>query len=452
MKRKLLSILLAGVIAVSSGSMAVTAEDGALPLTEEEVRAHLAIEEMGDLNGDGNIDPTDALAALRYAVGLDESFPLEATDPAFYADLNGDGVIDPIDALCILRVSVGLDTAEIYSFLEVGAFSSAVISGYEVDAPTLLTDPEGAPEGYDAVFFEEHDLICFATTAEDAAVGQVAYTDAYVYLRYWSGSTEGDTVCVAVAIPKGFADGKKLTVAHITVITAELLFEDEFEGDTLNPWKWERCPQWIRGGGGSQWDNNMSYLSGDGRLILRAEWDETNKLVRAGAVRTNGRFEAGFGYYEASIKFPVAKGIWGAFWMMVGNVNLVDNSSEDGIEIDIFESAFSERNQGNQAMHWDGYGADAKSSAHYQYNANVYDGAFHTFGLWRTEEDYIFYIDGKEVWRDQAGGICPLDGYMKLTVESAAWAGGGTAESIAALPAEMEVDYVRVWDTNPYAK
>ena len=49
------------------------------------------------------------------------------------------------------------------------------------------------------------------------------------------------------------------------------------------------------------------------------------------------------------------------------------------------------------------------------------DGNFHTFGLERTPEAYIFYIDGKESWRvtpDQCAP-CPESGYMKLTVESA---------------------------------
>lgn len=28
-----------------------------------------------------------------------------------------------------------------------------------------------------------------------------------------------------------------------------LLFEDDFEGNTLDDSKWERCPEWERGGG-----------------------------------------------------------------------------------------------------------------------------------------------------------------------------------------------------------
>ena len=38
---------------------------------------------------------------------------------------------------------------------------------------------------------------------------------------------------------------------------------------------------------------------------------------------------------------------------------------------------------------------------------------------------------------------------MKLTCESAEWSGGGSDECIADMPAEMVVDYVRVWDSVP---
>ena len=230
----------------------------------------------------------------------------------------------------------------------------------------------------------------------------------------------------------------------------KILFEDDFEGNALDDSKWERCPEWTRGGGMDLWDEDMSYLDGEGLLILRAEWDEENERVLSGAVRTYDHFSAGFGYYEASIRFPVAKGIWGAFWMMVGDVHNVDGTSIDGVEIDIIESISNESGYSNHALHWDGYETGAKSASKTHADLDIYDGEFHAFALWRTEESYIFYVDGQETWRSEGGGICAEDGYVKLTVEAASWAGAGTRSSINALPAQMEVDYVRVWDTNPY--
>ncbi|MBE6612935.1 MAG: glycosyl hydrolase family protein [Ruminococcaceae bacterium] len=227
-----------------------------------------------------------------------------------------------------------------------------------------------------------------------------------------------------------------------------LLFEENFDGDTLDLSKWELCPEQIRQGPLDKWDNTMTSLDGEGHLVLRAEWDAENGRVRSGGIRSRGRFEEGYGYYEASIKFPVAPGTWGAFWMMCGNVNF----GKGGVEVDIIESIFNDRGECNHALHWDGYGPEHKmANSGGLTDHNIYDGNFHTFGVERTPDGYVFYIDGRETWRAGAD-VCrpvPEKGYMKLTVEAAEWAGAGTEASIAALPAEMLVDWVRVYKKKP---
>ncbi len=241
------------------------------------------------------------------------------------------------------------------------------------------------------------------------------------------------------------------TVPTETPSTAKLLFEDNFDGTELDSTKWERCPEWDRQGGIDVWDDDLSYLNGEGQLVLGAEWNEDEQKLHSGAVRTNGKFTAGYAYYEASVKLPKAHGIWGAFWMMVGNVNSEENAAADGVEIDIIESINADKGICNHALHWDGYDAAHQKLGHEMNRVNIYDGEFHTFGLWRTEDKYIFYIDGKESWSvsSKKCAICPEQGYMKLTVEGAEWAGAGTDKSINALPAEMVVDWVRVWDEKP---
>ncbi len=170
---------------------------------------------------------------------------------------------------------------------------------------------------------------------------------------------------------------------------------------------------------------SLSRLSGDGRLLLTAKWNAEENRVHSGAVRSAADFSGGYGYYEASIRFPKTYGIWGAFWMMAGDVMGEDNSSEDGIEIDIIESIDSAEGRCGHAIHWDGYGEKAKNDSKIHSNSKIYDGKFHKFALWRTETDYIFYVDGKETWRTRSAGICPLGGDMLLMVESAPWAEAG---------------------------
>lgn len=59
----------------------------------------------GDVDGDGNITSSDALAILRASVGLTEF----SGDASILADVDGDGMINSSDALIVLRYSVGYD-------------------------------------------------------------------------------------------------------------------------------------------------------------------------------------------------------------------------------------------------------------------------------------------------------------------------------------------------------
>ncbi len=60
----------------------------------------------GDINGDDLVNSSDALAVLRYSVGLDKEINEKA------ADMDADGNINSSDALAILKVSVGINEKE----------------------------------------------------------------------------------------------------------------------------------------------------------------------------------------------------------------------------------------------------------------------------------------------------------------------------------------------------
>ena len=234
------------------------------------------------------------------------------------------------------------------------------------------------------------------------------------------------------------------TCSKQDIAEAQLLFEDNFDGQVIDAAKWHKCPE-VERQGASEWNDDNSYVE-NGNLVLKiTPHDSLQNYVFTGAIRTKGLFERAYGYYEARIKFPVCSGTWGAFWLMYSS-GTVNNSGKDGTEIDIIESIKNQEGKSNSALHWDGYGDGHKSEGMTYPGTNIYDGDFHTFALEWTKEGYIFYIDNTEKWRTTAGGVCEVPLYIKLTAEAAPWAGN---INMAELPKFMLVDYVKVFSSKP---
>jgi len=216
-----------------------------------------------------------------------------------------------------------------------------------------------------------------------------------------------------------------------------VVWQDEFEGNVLNEEKWNRLGDWKRRDG--YWVKEDAYLNGKGQLVLRTRKD--GERYTCGAVNTKGKFERAFGYYVARCKLPRQPGHWPAFWLMGDGVGKVGDEGRDGTEIDIIEVPWRDGRL-TVNLHWDGYGKDHKSAGHKFQIPEVMEG-WHSFGLLWTEAEYVFYVDGREVWRSSAGGVCRAPLFLKLTEEIGTWA--GKIEE-AALPDYFEVDYVRVYE------
>ena len=126
---------------------------------------------------------------------------------------------------------------------------------------------------------------------------------------------------------------------------------------------------------------------------------------------------------------------------MADGVGKVGDGGRDGTEIDIMEKPWRD-DRTTQNLHWDGYGKDHKSAG-LQFSVPGLNEGFHTFGLYWTPEEYVFYVDGLETWRTSAGGVSQVPEWAKLTEEIGKW-GGDIAQ--ASLPDYFTVDYVRVYD------
>lgn len=222
-------------------------------------------------------------------------------------------------------------------------------------------------------------------------------------------------------------------------------FYDDFDGYELDDTKWSRSPETYRQGNYCKWSKQMSYLDGNGHLILGCQYD-TNGDLLCGAIRSRNKFEQCYGYFEASVKLQQADGFWSAFWLMPKNIDLYgEDGGGDGSEIDVFE-AFGYKKKGiNHAIHYDGYDESRHKSIGKSITADVYDGNYHKFSLLWDKNKYVFYIDDKETYRITSAqvDISYVSTYLKFSLESSLkWTGKPADED---LPSGISVDYVSVY-------
>ena len=216
----------------------------------------------------------------------------------------------------------------------------------------------------------------------------------------------------------------------------KLIWHDEFEGDALDESKWDVPPDGKRRD--AFWMRKAISLDGSGHLVI-STLKEGGKYVD-GCVRTKGKFEHAFGYYVARVQLQQQPGHWSAFWMFGDGVQKVGEGGRDGTEIDIMEKPWLD-DRVQHTFHWDGYGRHHKSEGKVVHVPGVMKG-FHAFGLLWTPEEYVFYVDGQRTWRSNAGGVCQVPLYLKLSDEVGTWGGD---ISKANLPDRFLVDYVRVY-------
>ncbi|MBN1482760.1 glycosyl hydrolase family protein [candidate division KSB1 bacterium] len=248
-----------------------------------------------------------------------------------------------------------------------------------------------------------------------------------------------------------------LFVFSAHVAAEELVWSDEFNGVTLDLQKWDK-PEYNRRGNDNGpdgwWLREDSFLDGQGNLVIRARKianrnsDNDPFDYSTGAIRSIGKFEQKFGKFEIRCRLPRQPGWWVAFWLFSPGVGNVDGSGEDGTEIDIFEG-FGWTDHMQHALHWDGYGDAHQSIGKSHTMEGIRDG-YHTFTLEWYENIYLFFIDGVESWRTDAGGVSKVPAYVKITAElsTESWAinsGWANDPATATYPDSFLVDYVRVY-------
>jgi len=183
------------------------------------------------------------------------------------------------------------------------------------------------------------------------------------------------------------------------------------------------------------------FRTRDGRLVIEAKkaspavsaaiW---NYRYTSGLLTTKDSFSQTYGYFEIRARLPKGAGLWPAFWLLPA-------SGEWPPEIDVLEVLGQDPTTVHQTLHWGS--SDRHLMEHAQTVIADTSQDFHTYGVEWTEKTIRWFIDERETAR--APTPADLHQPMYLLVNLAV--GGHWPGKVApkAVPAQLEIDYIRVY-------
>lgn len=255
----------------------------------------------------------------------------------------------------------------------------------------------------------------------------------------------------------------------------ELVWHDEFDGDTLDHTKWgfrthimhHRHETFTDQGAtldgqgnlvlsliekdghfySSQLQTGCNYMDKPGDQMCFNSNPDAPKLVWPIGKLEEPKYLHKYGYYECRCKLQKQSGWWSAFWLQSPIIGSTLDATFSGVEVDIMES-FTRDGIIYHNNHWNGYGADHKDAASGKRELKETADGYHVFGLDWSKDGYIFYIDGKESWRVD-GPVSDREQFILISTECFGYRDGNTPSQElkkAVLPDAFIVDYVRVFD------
>jgi len=242
----------------------------------------------------------------------------------------------------------------------------------------------------------------------------------------------------------------------------QMVWSDEFNGPNGSS---VDLTKWVVETGGQGWGNDeLEYYTAraanlfvqDGNLVIRALAekytgpDGISRNYTSARMKTLGKFSQTYGRFEARIKVPAGQGMWPAFWMLGTDVDKIGWPACG--EIDIMENIGKEPSKIHGSIHGPGYIGNIGIEAPYTLPGNRrFSDDFHVFAVEWSPAEISFYVDHDLYAKRTPADLRPewkwvFDRPFFLILNLAV--GGdwpGNADATTVFPAEMKVDYVRVY-------
>jgi beta-glucanase (GH16 family) len=187
-----------------------------------------------------------------------------------------------------------------------------------------------------------------------------------------------------------------------------LVWNDEFEGKTLDSAKWramigtgpeEGFPQYWGNNERQYYTADNAVVSGGKLSLLVKKEERRGQPYTSARLTTSNLFAFTYGRVEARMKLPAGvDGLWPAFWL------LPDGLPQDWAygpwaasgELDVMEARSRLPKEISGAAHYGGaWPAQAFSSGKYDFPPDESVTGWHVYTLEKFPEKLVWYVDGK---------------------------------------------------------
>ena len=247
----------------------------------------------------------------------------------------------------------------------------------------------------------------------------------------------------------------------------ELVWADEFDGDSLNTSDWNvetHEPGWVNAELQRYTaldEGNIEVSDGTLKIIPHIETEDSEEKITSGRITTQNKHDFTYGRFEARAKVPTGKGYLPAFWLMATDEGLYGQWPKCG-EIDIMEVMGQDTGKSYHTIHY-GYSSGnghKENQGIREIEANGYSDDFHVFRMdwepgkisWYVDDEFVYSTDDWYTGTDDDNQItypAPFDQNFYVILNLAVggnWVGyPGDAEKAEMNDKAFEVDYVRVY-------
>ena len=248
--------------------------------------------------------------------------------------------------------------------------------------------------------------------------------------------------------PSNPTDGYKTPLCYPGMT---LVFQDEFDGNSLNTSFWTH----EIGTGNNGWGNNelQYYQEGNasvdnGYLIIEARKETVNNSnYTSSRIVTKDKKGIRFGRIDIRAKLPKGKGLWPALWMLGDNFNSVGWPNCG--EIDIMELVGGETgdNTVHGTIHYDN-GGHVYTGGDYTLNNGIFNDKFYVFTIIWDSASITWYVNDIQYHTENIASV-DLEELTKshFFIFNVAVGGDwpGSPDASTTFPQQMVVDYVRVF-------